>query len=99
MKKGSNAKTGFAVTGEFEGVYTKYDFWEDFEKVEKLPKNLVLLMRKKIIAKPIDLSSISVPSLGKDPNNPGKLKVGSSNLDINNDVNDCAAIITWKFPY
>ncbi len=85
-EKGSNAKTGFAVTGEFEGVYTKYDFWEDFEKVEKLPKNLVLLMRKKIIAKPIDLSTISIPSLGKDPNNPGKVKVGTSNLDINNDV-------------
>jgi hypothetical protein len=84
-EKGGNSNTGFAVTGEFEGVYTKYDFWEDFEKVEKLPKNLILLQRKKIIAKPIDLSTMPAPSVSKDKNT-GKLKTGVVDFDINNDV-------------
>jgi hypothetical protein len=84
-EKGANSASGFAVTGEFEGVYTKYEFWEDFEKIEQLPKGLTLLMRKRETAKPIDLSAIPVPTVSKD-NNTGKAKAGFTNFDINNDV-------------
>lgn len=84
-EKGGNSNTGFAVTGEFEGVYTKYDFWEDFEKVEKLPKNMMLLQRKRVIATPIDLSALPAPTVSKDKET-GKLKTGLVNFDINNDV-------------
>ncbi len=84
-EKGGDAKKGFAVSGEFEGVYTKYDFWEDFEKVEEIPAGMVLFMRDKIKAVPIDPSKVPVPNIqvSKD----GKTaKVTKGELDINNDL-------------
>lgn len=81
-EKGGDSKTGFAVSGEFEGVYTKYDFWEDFEKVEKIPKGTVLLSRKRKPATPIDPSTIPIPGTGKTAFG----KTTSAELDINNDL-------------
>ena len=75
-EKGGDSKKGFAVSGEFEGVYTKYEFWENFEQVEKVPKGMMLLMREKKVAIPIDPSSIPIPKFGKP----------AGELDINNDL-------------
>ncbi len=44
--RGGNSKTGFAVTGEFEGTYSDYDFWADVRKVEPLPKDIFLIDTK-----------------------------------------------------
>ena len=65
-----------------EGVYTKYDFWEDFGKVEKIPKGTVLLSRKRKPATPIDPSTIPIPGSGKTAFG----KTTSAELDINNDL-------------
>lgn len=56
--KGGNSQTGFAVTGEFEGLYTDYDFWADVTLVEPLPKNIYVVSQKVITPPPLDYSII-----------------------------------------
>ncbi|HEX2627380.1 MAG TPA: hypothetical protein VHM26_00160 [Chitinophagaceae bacterium] len=82
-EKGGDSKKGFAVSGEFEGVYTKYEFWEDFEKVEPIPAGMTLFMRDQKKATPIDPSSVPVP---KVTTGGGKTTVSKGELDINNDL-------------
>ncbi|MBI5858437.1 MAG: hypothetical protein HZB42_12405 [Sphingobacteriales bacterium] len=47
------------ITGEFEGYRTKYEFWEDIEKVEPFPKGAMILKRFSRTPTPINASSIS----------------------------------------
>lgn len=82
-EKGGDAQKGFAVKGEFEGVYTGYTFWEDFEKVEPIPPGMMLLAREVIMAKPIDVSNISIPKVTAAN---GKTTLSSKSIDINNDL-------------
>jgi hypothetical protein len=82
-EKGGDSKKGFAVSGEFEGVYTKYEFWEDFEKVEPVPAGMELFMREHVKATPIDPSSVPVPKVSTGG---GKTTVSKGEMDINNDL-------------
>lgn len=47
------------ITGEFEGYKTKYEFWEDIEKVEPFPKGAMIMKRVNKTPVPINASSIS----------------------------------------
>lgn len=82
-EKGGDAKKGFAVKGEFEGVYTGYKFWEDFEKVETVPAGMTLISRDRIMATPIDVSNIPIPKVTAAN---GKTTVSTGSLNIYNDL-------------
>lgn len=49
--RGGNPKSGFAVSGEFEGFFHDYQFWADVTKVEQLPRNMFLV--DQIIINPV----------------------------------------------
>lgn len=59
--RGGNAANGYAVTGEIEGIYDRYNFWEAIEKIEPFPAGMRILRRDRISPIPVDLSGISVP--------------------------------------
>ncbi len=62
------------ITGEFEGFRTKYEFWEDIEKVEKFPRGAMV---RKIYKSPIP---VNASAIGTDLGLAGRTAVPGSFL-------------------